>query len=249
MPFLKIGHRGAKGWEPENTLRSFHKAVAWGVDMIEFDVRATKDGQIVVFHDARLERLTEAYGRLSDWTLAELGKLEVGGEEIPTLDQVFTLFKGRVMFNVELKEAGIADAVLASIHHHGVIDSVIVSAFASGENGAGNSSSWQDLFWMKTKERGLKIGLLAGSVIWAEHAVNAARDGGVIARDNPFPIYSLHLASQTVMPELVKWIREETACRLMVWTVNDPDEVKRLAALGADGIFTDYPDVFDKAGV
>jgi len=246
---LKIGHRGAKGWEPENTLRSFHKAVAWGVDMIEFDIRATKDGKIVVFHDARLERLTEAFGRLRDWTLAELEKLEVGGEEIPALAKVFDTFRGRVGFNVELKETGIADEVLELIRHHQVVDSVLVSAFASGEAGENSTATWQDLFWMKVKEPNLKIALLAKSREWAEHAILAAHDNGIFARETPFPVYALNLHKDAVDAALMQRSREETSAKVLVWTVNRADEMKRLKDLGVEGIFSDYPDEFDKAGL
>jgi glycerophosphoryl diester phosphodiesterase len=78
-----IGHRGNRAHAPENTLASFHEAVALGVDAIEFDLRVSRDGVLMVFHDATLERTTDATGPLADRTAAELGRVDAGANFTP----------------------------------------------------------------------------------------------------------------------------------------------------------------------
>jgi len=110
--FLKIGHRGAKGLEPENTLRSFSKAIDFKVDMIELDVRLTKDKKVVVIHGDKLDRTTNGRGRVKEKDLEEIKKLSAGkGERIPTLEETLDLIDKRVKVNIELKGKKIAESV------------------------------------------------------------------------------------------------------------------------------------------
>ena len=91
-----IGHRGAMGYEPENTLRSFQKALDLGVDMIEFDVHLCKSGELVVFHDEKVNRTTNGQGYIAQKSLEKLKELDAGqGEKIPTLEEVLDLVKGK----------------------------------------------------------------------------------------------------------------------------------------------------------
>ena len=94
--FLLISHRGASHYEPENTLRSFRKALEMGSSAIEFDVRKSCDGRLVVIHDSKVDRTTDGKGAVSGKTLDELKSLDAGcGERIPTLEEVFENFGGR----------------------------------------------------------------------------------------------------------------------------------------------------------
>jgi len=105
---LKIGHRGAAGYEPENTLRSFRKAIELGADMVECDLRLSKDRQIVIIHDRLVNRTTNGHGLVFRKTLSQLKNLDAGlGEKIPTLAEVLALVKGRCLINVEIKSRGI----------------------------------------------------------------------------------------------------------------------------------------------
>ena len=104
-------HRGLSALTPENTLPAFASALALGADEIEFDVRLTKDGQLIVSHDNTLERISNGSGKLCDHTLAELRELNVGikrGWEVPfcTPEEVFSAFANRIIFNIHLKEHG-----------------------------------------------------------------------------------------------------------------------------------------------
>src|SRR6478672_815772 len=101
---LIIGHRGAKGYKPENTLSSFQKAVDMKVDGIELDVHSSSDGEIVVFHDETLDRMTNGRGNISQYSFSELRDFRIAREhQIPTLKEVFDLVDKRCLINIELK--------------------------------------------------------------------------------------------------------------------------------------------------
>ena len=98
-----MGHRGAPADEPENTLRSFRRALAVGVAAVELDVQLTKDGRLAVIHDETLDRTTNGRGPVQDFTLAELKRLDAGrGEPVPSLEEVFDLVQGQAHLVVEL---------------------------------------------------------------------------------------------------------------------------------------------------
>jgi len=110
--FLKIGHRWAAGYEPENTLASFKKAIDLNVDMIELDVYLCKTGELVVLHDPKVDRTTNGIGYIEEKTFEEVRNLDAGkGEKIPTLKEVFELTNRKVKINIELKWAGTAKPV------------------------------------------------------------------------------------------------------------------------------------------
>ena len=113
--FLCIGHRGAKGLEPENTLRSVRKALDLGVDGVEIDVYLA-GGQLVVIHDETLERTTNGRGLVEEQSFDYLRSLDAGmGEKIPTLREVFDTVNRRAFINVELKGSGTAEPVFALV--------------------------------------------------------------------------------------------------------------------------------------
>ena len=116
---LKIGHRGAMGHEPENTLCSFQKALELGVDMIELDVYVLKTGELVVIHDDKVDRTTNGHGYVIDKSFKEIRSLDAGqGEKIPTLNEVFGLVDKKVPINVELKGEGTAIPVAKLIEQY-----------------------------------------------------------------------------------------------------------------------------------
>ncbi len=144
-----IAHRGDRVRCPENTIAAFRAAFAAGVDMLEMDVQLTLDRRMVIIHDPGLERTTDGTGRVSSRTLEELRKLDAGrwfddrfaGEQIPTPEEVFDLFGGKVLINIEIKREafepdGPTDAVerqlVALIEQRGLLNSVLVSSFEWG---------------------------------------------------------------------------------------------------------------------
>lgn len=235
--FVKIGHRGAAGHEPENTMRSFVKAIKLGADAIEFDVRLSADGKIVVIHDITLDRTTNGKGLVGSFTYNELRRFDAGrGEKIPTLEQIFgVLGKGnpwdwKPSFHIELKETGMEKEVLSLIERYHLIDSVIISAFDMRER---DFSKWDDLFALKRSEPDLRIALLTQ----AQETFGIALDLSA----NPGKIYAVNPTRKIITQRMVENAHEK-GVKIFVWTVNLPSEIARIKAMGVDGIFSDYPD-------
>lgn len=136
---LVIGHRGAPSRAPENTLASFQAALEIGVDGLELDVHLSRDGHLVVIHDANLKRTTSGEGFVHEHTLAELKALDAGswygaafaGERIPTFEEVLDLVGKRVPLQVEIKGAtdGVTEATLAALERRGLLDTVMMTSF------------------------------------------------------------------------------------------------------------------------
>src|SRR3972149_5853795 len=127
---LRIGHRGARAYEPENTLRSFKKALEIGVDAVELDVRKTKDNQLVVIHDADVKRTTDGKGFVSELTLKEIKEFSAEkGEKIPTLKEALDFLDKKVKILIELKEAGVEEKVLEAVRKNGLQKNVIITSF------------------------------------------------------------------------------------------------------------------------
>lgn len=98
-----VGHRGAAGYEAENTIRSFKTAIKVGCDKVELDVRLSKDNRLVVFHDEEVSRVTDGEGFVHELTLAELKELKDTNQKIPTLQEVIDCCKGKIDLQIELK--------------------------------------------------------------------------------------------------------------------------------------------------
>ncbi len=143
LPIL-VGHRGSSAVAPENTLAAFQQALADGADAIELDVHLSRDGEVVVIHDARLERTTNGRGKVKNRTLPELKRLSAGAwfdkkyssERIPTLDEVFECVGGKMGVNIELKTelsrhlAGqIAEQCIHIVRRHRASGYVMISSF------------------------------------------------------------------------------------------------------------------------
>ena len=116
---LKIGHRGAKGYEPENTLISFQKALDMQVDGIELDVHLSADGELIVIHDETINRTTDGSGPVNTLSLRELKQFRINDHhEIPLLSEVFDLVNQNCFINIELKSYESADKVVELIEHY-----------------------------------------------------------------------------------------------------------------------------------
>jgi glycerophosphoryl diester phosphodiesterase len=226
-----IGHRGAAGLAPENTLPSFQRALDWRCPMIELDVHlaspGAKEQELVVIHDEKLSRTTSGKGLVSEHTLTELRTLDAGeGALIPTLTEVFMLlqaheaqFDQRVALNVELKGAGTGVEVahwLASMP----VWPVVVSSF-----------NHEELAMFRTLDAHTPVAPLFDKYRknWLETA-QALEAVGVNL--------SLKLARQQTVEEI-----SEAGFPVSVYTVNDPGVALKLNALGVKGIFTDRPDL------
>ncbi len=216
--FLIIGHRGAAGLEPENTLRSFARALRIGVDAIELDVYCV-DGKLVVIHDDTLERTTNGRGDVMAMSYDALRRLDAGnGERIPTLDEVLDLVAGKVTVNVELKGKGTAAPLAAHVAAHPK-DDLLVSSFDHRE--------LEDFRAAAPKARVAPLFHKASSRMFQiAEALNA---------------WSINLSVKLATADRLRTIADN-GYRALVYTVNDPAVATRLRADGAAGIFTDYPD-------
>jgi glycerophosphoryl diester phosphodiesterase len=217
-----IGHRGACGHEPENTLRSVRRALDLGAQGIEVDVYFV-DGELVVFHDAKLDRTTNGNGVLARKTFAFLRTLDAGkGERIPTLREVFEEVGRRAFINVELKGARTARPVSALIHEyvtrrHWRYEDFMVSAFNRRELRA-------------VTDPKIPIALLV---------IKPTRLYGLSARR--VRASAVNPAARFVTKKFVENAHAR-GLRVFPYTVNTPAEIARLRHLGVDGVFTDFPE-------
>ena len=233
MPCLRIAHRGAAGTRPELTRPAFERALEIGVDMIELDVQLTADEQLVVLHDLELGRTVPARGTVREHTLAQLCGLDAGtwfaleyaGARVPALEQVLDLTAGRAALNVEIKSPApdwetTARVLIDLLSAKQRLESTIVSSFEMGALRA-----------VRERCSAARLG-----VLWH-------------ARDlDPMWLLAEGLAARSVHPQ---WslvdasVVEEARARgleVIVWTVNEPEPIDALAAIGVHGIISDYPE-------
>lgn len=224
-----IAHRGASAEAPENTLPAFVLAHQQGAQMIEFDVRPTSDGQIVVFHDDTTARWDGQIRLIAALTLAEVRQLDIGGAQVPTLDEVCAWASGNgVGLNVELKVAGIEAEVAQVVAQHGVGEQVIVSSF-----------DFAALETMRTVAPELKLGVLMGSDTLAPHV--RLREAWPLPVLRRLSARAWHPAWQLpLLDQLVPQVRR-AGYAVYVWTVDDPVVMRRLLRLQVDGIMTNQP--------
>jgi len=229
---VKIGHRGAAGYGPENTLASFQEAIDLGVDMVELDVHVCKSGELVVIHDETLERTTNGQGQVGDKTFAELRALDAGkGQQIPTLEEVIDLVHRRVAVNIELKSAktGLPVAQLISQYLEDGWDSghFLVS-----------SSNYEELRRFRMFDQFSRTGLIVGKLSGALFSMSLF---------DPFELavnlrcYSIHPRFNFVSRKFVKRAHQ-VGLMVFPWTVNSSARARRLVQMGVDGIFSDFPD-------
>jgi len=124
-----IGHRGARGIEPENTIRSYQEGLELGVDYIECDVHMTKDSHIVLMHDHTVDRTTNASGQVNSFTFEEIRRLDAGkGEKIPTLQELLDLARGKVKLHIELKDETATEPTIRLVEKNGMVGQVFLTS-------------------------------------------------------------------------------------------------------------------------
>jgi glycerophosphoryl diester phosphodiesterase len=241
---LLIAHRGGARLAPENTLAAFRNAVdTWGADMLEMDVRATVDGEIVVIHDESVDRTTDGEGLVSSLPWAQLRELDAGygfrdlqgrhsfrgrGEGVPRFQDVLETLPA-VRLNVEAKDRRSASGLVEIILRHGAQDRVLVAA---------------------ERERNRKM-VRGYPGPWGASRRQVA--AFLLLTPSPFGLFFTPGCDALQVPEEHKGIRivtrrflaraHERNLPVHVWTVDDPGDMRRLLAWGVDGIQTDRPDV------
>lgn len=228
---LVMGHRGAMGYAPENTMASFELARKMGVDAIELDVHLSADGQLVVIHDESVDRTTDGTGAVNHLSLAELKALDAGakfdpqfaGERIPTLDEVLTWAKGHLPVVIECKIQPdweqVVEALVALVDRLDVADQV---AFISFDHYIPRG--------LKKRRPNWQAGALyVGRPVDPVSVAGAALANGVLP----------HFAY--LSPELAKTMHAEGKW-VGTWCPNSEPELQYAIAMGADMIGTNYPD-------
>ncbi|EHM10770.1 glycerophosphoryl diester phosphodiesterase [Thermanaerovibrio velox DSM 12556] len=233
---MVIGHRGAAGLAPENTLGAIRKGLELGVQGIEVDVQLTRDGKPVIIHDFSVDRTSNGTGEVANLTLEEIRRLDAGswfgrefqGERIPTLVEVLETVPPNVMLNLELKQItfqrrGLEEAVAKELKQFGRWDNVVVSSF-----------DHKALETIKGLLEDLRIGLLT---------YNYLLNPQVYLDSLGFQAYSVHPAFELVDQQDCKAYKER-GLKVFCYTVNHHETAREIEALGVDGIFTDRPDLF-----
>jgi glycerophosphoryl diester phosphodiesterase len=223
--FLSIGHRGARGHAPENTLLSIDTGIALGAQMVEFDVQLHPSGALLVIHDLRLERTTNGKGRIVDRSFDYIRSLDAGqGQQIPTLEEVLDLVDQRVAVNIEIKTAGGTGEGVARVVRDYVADGwkpeqFLVSSFHLPE---------LEQFHQAAPEIPVGVLLCGVPLEWAAEA------GQLSAQ-------ALNISEEFADPRLIGDAKAR-GLKVYVYTVNEREEIEHMRALGADGVFTDFPE-------
>lgn len=241
--FTVIAHRGASAYAPENTMSAFKKAVAMKAEMIELDVIMSSDGIPFCFHDAELDRCTNAKGLFVNFSSDSLKKLDAGswfsdeyeGEHIPTLDEALAFAKGKIAVNIEIKtesvsdtsKGGVEEKVLELVNKHEMLDNVIFSSF-----------DYRALVHLRALEPAATTALLY--------------NGPTDESNNPVELVeelqtdAFNCSWKELSPEWLKLLKEN-GIPFNIYTVNKAEQMTEIIELGAAGIFSDYPDVLLQA--
>lgn len=242
-----IAHRGGWGLWPENTVFGFQKAVDMGVDLLEMDIRSTKDGVLVVTHDAKVDRTTDGTGAVQDFTLSELQALDAGyrwtaddgqtfpyrgqGVKIPTLREVFETFP-QVRMSIEIKQTAPDMTVPFGelIHRYGMETRVLVACFDSE-----TLQTFRTLYPEVATSAGLSNGLIF--YVLSRLHLSAAYRPDAEAFQVPLhfgPLDGVH-------PTFLSAVRAQNM-KVQVWTIRDEATMQTVIDLGVDGVISPYPD-------
>jgi glycerophosphoryl diester phosphodiesterase len=231
--FINIAHRGASAYTPENTFAAFDKALALGVDNVEFDVHFSADGHIVVIHDETLDRTTSGTGPVVNQTMDRLRSLDAGGwfsdefkgEPIPTLAHLLERYKGWLHFHIEVKgrTPGLAKRTADLVRGFGVGSVTTITSF--------------DLAPLE-EVRTYAPELFAG---WLVREI----DDSVIAQAQELKLVQLCPPASQVTPELVNDLHEKGFV-VRAWRVGDTGLMRQVVDSGADGMTVNFPDKLDE---
>lgn len=222
---LKIGHRGAKGHKPENTLIGFQKAIDLHVNRIELDVHLSHDNELMVIHDETIDRTTDGKGFVNEFSLPELKRFLINKEHhIPTLSEVLNLIDQKCDINIELKSFETADKVVDLIEKYVSekkwnYNQFVVSSF-----------DWNALQQVAFLNSAIPIGVLTETDL--DLALAFAK---FIQAKSIHPYFHLLTAANTA--EI-----QEKGFQVFPWTVNEYDDIKKLKTYNVNGIISDFPD-------
>ena len=222
---LKIAHRGASAYEPENTLISFQKAIDLKADGIELDVHLSSDGVIVVIHDETIDRTTNGKGEVNTMSLKELKSYRINSlQEIPTLIEVFDLVNKHCFINIELKGLGTAKPVVDLIHFYikekrWHYHDFLISSF-----------DWNMLEETQFLDPKIRIGVLT------EESIDEA-----LAFAKKIKAFSINPDYTLLTKENVA-LQQENGFLVLPWTVNTEEAISKIKSFDVNGIISNFPD-------
>lgn len=241
-----IAHQGGRGLWPENTLFAFEQARALGVDVLEMDLQVTRDGALVVMHDDSVDRTTNGRGRVASFTLEELEALDAGftfqdaegdfsfrgrGLKVPTLEEVLERFP-EARLNLEMKSFTDDDArrFCETLERHDATARSLVASFDHAQMRVFRGAC-PEVATSATVREGLlfyQLGKLGLGSLYRSPAV---------AFQVPEYFGDIHVIDEALLER-----SRRSNLRVQVWTVNETEDMKRLLALGVNGVITDRPD-------
>lgn len=217
---LKIGHRGAAGHAPENTLAAIRKGIELGVDFVEIDVRCTADGILVALHDATVNRTTNGKGPIERLSLRDVKALDAGnGERVPTLEEVLSVVSGQTGLMLELKVKGAAQKTVEVVQMAEFKDPLIYASFLHEELGI-----------IRSVDAEASLMALFGRLPQAS-----------VARAMKYSPSHVGLRHDTVTRRLVEAFHDEDLL-VFVYTTDTIREIQRAISAGVDGIISNLPE-------
>ncbi|MGN7380800.1 Glycerophosphoryl diester phosphodiesterase [Chlamydia abortus] len=211
MTIRGVAHRGDPVHFPENTLSAFESAVNHSYSHLELDVQLSRDGVPVICHDLSVDRTTDGSGRIKDLTLAELKKLRIGQEELPTLEEALTLLKDRIIVNIELKQLGryypgLEEASLEVVRKLGMEEQVFFTSF-------------DHYSVLRMRELHSEVGLG-----WINHGASPAFFPLMKERNLRY----LAVGYRYLTPEFIREC-EQNEIQLIAWTVDDEEHMRMIS--------------------
>lgn len=238
MKPIRVAHRGASAYAPENTIAAFRKAIEIGVDCIELDVHICKSGEIIVMHDPTLDRTTDLSGKISETPLEEIKRADAGawfdegfsGEPVPTLEEALNFIGERAITVVEIKDKWIADQVLETIRKADATERVVVISFHP-----------EALDGIRRGGSSIPTGLLIGEspedeITQAMRFIKTAAEVGA---------GMISLNHNLIRPRLAYEIRRR-GFGLWAWTVDEINRMRELVRIGVMGITSNRPDLLNQ---
>lgn len=223
---LIYAHRGASGYAPENTFAAFDRALEMPIDGIETDIRATRDGVLVLLHDATVDRTTNGAGAVASLTLAEIQQLDASsrfaayaGQRIPTLAAFLDRYGNRTRFWLEIKAPGVEPALAAMIGERGLHDRVQFTSF-----------EFESLRRLRAASPEASLGFLTKEL---------AAD--TITRCQSIGVAQISIHNSTLTPAIMATVRE-AGMDVRTWGIADKETLRRVLAMGVYGLTLNWPD-------
>ena len=221
--FLVIGHSGAKAIAPENSLKAFQKAIELNADFIEFDLRLSKDREIILMHDENTLDIRGHNRLIYEMTLKELKQLNIGeGEKLATLTELIKITKGKIGLLPDIKVPGVTLDLVNTLKKNNLLERTIASCFEVVE-----------LLKIKEMEPTLKLGYLIPRALTYKRIVRR-----YVLRASKNEFYAIHPNHRVVDREFVE-LAHDNGLKVNVWTVNEESLMRKLIDLDVDGIMTD----------